>query len=225
MSALERFDIACVRAANPGPYTLSGTNSWVVGRDPAWVIDPGPRLEQHLDAIVAEVRSRGGAGGIALTHDHPDHSEGLEALRDRLGGVEVGPGPLQEIALPGHSDDHVVFLWRETVCFSGDAVLGEGSVFVTARLKEYLDGLRALTERPLELICPGHGPVIDDPHAKLRAYIAHREHRERRLVEALEAGLSGEDELLDRVWDDAPPLLREAARVTLRAHLIKLGRA
>lgn len=222
MSDLERYDIACIRAGNPGPYTLSGTNTWVVGRDPAWIVDPGPLLEEHLKAVEREVTARGGAGGIAVTHDHPDHVEGLGALRERL-GVPLDHGPLEAVALPGHSDDHVVFVWRHRVVFSGDAVLGEGSVFVTGRLGEYLDGLRALLDRQLDLICPGHGPVIEDPHAKLRGYIAHREAREQRLIAALAGGLATEDDLLDRVWDDAPAVLREAARVTLRAHLEKLG--
>jgi glyoxylase-like metal-dependent hydrolase (beta-lactamase superfamily II) len=66
--------IARFRAPNPSPLTLSGTNTWVVGRDPAWVVDPGPAIESHLDAVAAEVAARGGAGGIALTHDHSDHS-------------------------------------------------------------------------------------------------------------------------------------------------------
>jgi glyoxylase-like metal-dependent hydrolase (beta-lactamase superfamily II) len=219
---IERFDVALVRAANPGPFTLSGTNTWIVGRDPAWIVDPGPALPAHVDAVCAEVAARGGAGGIALTHDHADHAESLDAVRERLGAVPVGPGPLATLPLPGHSDDHVVFLWRGAVCFSGDAVLGEGSVFVTGRLREYLDGLRALRDSKLALICPGHGPVIDDPQAKLSEYIAHREQRERRLVDALAAGVSGEDALLDTVWDDAPAPLREAARVTLRAHMGKL---
>ena len=61
-----------------------------------------------------------------------------------------------------------------------------------------------------------------EPAAKLDAYIAHRLERERRLVAALDQGLRGEAELLDAVWDDAPPALRPAAAVTLRAHLDKL---
>jgi len=83
MPDLARLDIARVRAENPGPYTLSGTNTWVVGRDPAWVVDPGPDLADHLDAVAAEVEARGGAGGIAVTHDHLDHVEGVLALRGR----------------------------------------------------------------------------------------------------------------------------------------------
>ena len=55
-------DIVGIRAANPGPFTLTGTNSWVVGRDPAWLIDPGPALTEHVMALTEEVERRGGCG-------------------------------------------------------------------------------------------------------------------------------------------------------------------
>lgn len=214
-------DVVRVRAANPGPLTLSGTNTWVVGRDPAWVVDPGPGLADHLDAVAAVAAERGGAGGIALTHDHADHAEGAPGLRARLGGVAIATGPFEALPLPGHADDHVVLLW-DGVAFTGDAVLGEGSVFVSSRMGEYLAGLRALREREPRLICPGHGPVVEDPPAKLDQYLAHRLDRERRLLAALEAGLETEEELLDAAWSEVPAVLRPAAALTLRAHLEKL---
>jgi Beta-lactamase associated winged helix domain len=74
----------------------------------------------------------------------------------------------------------------------------------------------------LRVICPGHGPVVLDAPAKLDEYIAHRQDRENRLLEALDAGLRTADDLLDRVWSDAPAALRPAATVTLAAHLDKL---
>lgn len=215
-------DVVRVRADNPSMYTLSGTNTWLVGRDPAWVVDPGPALPEHLDTIVRVAAERGGIGGIALTHDHADHSEGVEPLRRLAGDVTVGTGPFDAVPVPGHARDHVCFVWRESVCFTGDCVLGEGSVFIQEDLAGYLDGLRALRARPLEVICPGHGPPVFDPAAKLDEYVAHRLDRERRLVEALDEGLRGEDELLDRVWSDAPVQLRAAAALTLAAHLQKL---
>lgn len=226
MSGLAAHDIVRVRAENPGVLTLSGTNTWVVGRDPAWVVDPGPALDVHLDAVAAVVDERGGAGGVVLTHSHPDHAEGLDGLLARLGDVTVGkPGPLEVLPLPGHAPDHVVFL-HGAVAFTGDAVLGEGSVFVAGEpgaMAGYLDGLRRLRERPLELICPGHGSPVTDPHAKLDDYLEHRLDRERRLLEALAAGTRGEEALLDVVWDDVPHPLRFAAAITLRSHLHKLG--
>ena len=232
---LAAHDIALVRADNPSPLTLSGTNTWVAGR---WVVDPGPALDAHLDAVAAEVAARGGAEGIALTHDHADHAEGVRGLLSRVGDVQVVSaregavdgdvfGPLLAMALPGHSDDHLAFV-AGRAGFTGDAVLGEGSVFVSGNLAGYLDGLRRLRELDLAVLCPGHGPPVWDVRAKLDGYIAHRLDRERRLVEALERGLSGEDELLDAAWSDAPAQLRPAAALTLRAHLEKLrdeGRA
>ena len=232
---LAAHDVALVRAGNPSPLTLSGTNTWVVGR---WVIDPGPALEAHLDGVAAEVAARGGAEGIALTHDHADHVEGLDGLLSRVGDVPVVSaragaaegdvfGPLRVLALPGPTDDHLAFV-AGRAGFTGDAVLGEGSVFVSADLAGYLDGLRRLRELDLEMLCPGHGPPVSDVRAKLDGYIAHRLERERRLLDALDRGLSSEHELLDAAWSDAPAELRPVAALSLRAHLEKLrseGRA
>lgn len=234
------FDIARIRADNPGPFTLSGTNTWVLGRDPAWVVDPGPAIEAHVGAVVAEAERRGGIGGIALTHHHADHAAAASALRERSGDPPIAAarpglgtvtladgeafGPLVAVATPGHAPDHLAFV-ADVVCFSGDAVLGEGSVFITpdtGALRGYLEGLQRLRALPLRLICPGHGPPVADPAAKLDEYVAHRLDRERRLIEALERGTRSEADLLDEVWDDAPTVLRPAAAVTLRAHLDKL---
>jgi glyoxylase-like metal-dependent hydrolase (beta-lactamase superfamily II) len=116
------------------------------------------------------------------------------------------------------------------VLFAGDTVLGSGSVFVgggEGSMAAYLDSLRRLRELDLEAICPGHGPVVWDPGAKLDEYIAHRLDRERRVLEAVQAGAETRDELLDRAWSevdlDAVPYLRLAAGLTLDAHLDKLA--
>ena len=227
VTPVDGIDALRIRAENPGWLTLSGTNTWVLGRDPAWIVDPGPAMEDHIEAIAAAVDARGGAGGIAVTHDHIDHVEGVEPLRARLGGVPVDSGPLEVLPMPGHAPDHVAFVWGRACC-TGDAVLGEGSVFVAEDMGGYLDALRRLRDRDLEVILPGHGPPVRDPRAKLDEYIAHRLDRERRLVAALERGLSEEEDLLDAAWDDVPAALRPAATLTLRAHLQKLrdeGRA
>jgi len=236
---LAEHDVALIRAANPGPFTLSGTNTWIADRDPCWVIDPGPALDDHLRAILAEGATRGGVGGIALTHGHADHTEGLPALA-RATGAPVAAmehaadvrladgetfGPLTAIATPGHAPDHLAFVLGGA-CFTGDAVLGEGSVFVApdpGALRGYLAALERLAALDLDVLCPGHGPVVGDPAAKLDQYIRHRLDRERRLVEALDDGLRAAGELLDRVWDDVPAMLRPAAAVTLAAHLDKLS--
>jgi glyoxylase-like metal-dependent hydrolase (beta-lactamase superfamily II) len=218
-----------VRADNPSPYTLEGTNSYVVE---GWVVDPGPADDAHLDRLVEA--AGGSVAGIVLTHDHPDHAEGAPVLGDRVGVDVVHPsgdgsvGPFRVVPTPGHAPDHVSFLWGR-VLFAGDTVLGAGSVFVApgaGAMVAYLDSLRRLRELDLEVIAPGHGPFVWDPRAKLDEYIEHRLDRERRVIAALEAGARTRDELLDIAWDDVPfdqtPALRHAAGVTLDAHLEKL---
>ncbi len=235
-----RHDIVGLRAANPGPFTLSGTNTWIVGRDPAWLVDPGPPLPDHLSAIEAELAVRRGLGGIALTHDHIDHAEAVPAIRERHPGVRLAAargeveelladggriGPFVALSTPGHAPDHLTYV-VDDAALTGDAVLGEGSVFIfpdPGALAGYLDGLRRLRERRLTVLCPGHGPLVADPEAKLAEYIAHRLDREQRLLAALAAGRRTADELLDDVWADAPAPLRPAAAVTLAAHLDKLA--
>ncbi len=239
--ALARHDVALLRADNPGPFTLDGTNTWLVGRDPCWIVDPGPALDAHVAAVLAEAARRGGAGGIVLTHDHPDHVGAAAAVRAGAGGgvtiaaarwegadVVVGDGdaigPLRVLATPGHATDHLAFVAGE-VCFTGDAVLAQSSVFVApdpGALRGYLAALERLRALDLALLCTGHGPPVTDPAALLDRYLAHRRDRERRLVAALDDGLRTVDELLDRVWDDAPASLRLAATATLAAHLGKL---
>lgn len=227
-----------LRADNPGPLTLSGTNTWIVGRDPAYVIDPGPPLAEHLELLVAAIDARGGLGGIALTHDHGDHSEGVAALRERRpaplaagrgeADVVLGEGahfgPLLAVSTPGHAPDHFALIY-ERACFTGDAVLGEGSVFIApdpGALAGYLDGLERLRGRDLEVLCPGHGPSIWEPNAKLEEYIEHRLARERLLLAALAEGRRRTAELLDVAWADVPRELRPVAAVSLQAHLDKL---
>lgn len=242
MDPLDVADIALVRAGNPGPFTLEGTNTWLIGRDPCWVVDPGPpALEPHVEHVAAEAATRGGIGGIALTHAHADHAGAVAALLEIAGDVPVAAatwehasvhlndgdsfGPLTALATPGHSTDHLAFLSGGAL-LSGDAVLGRGSVFVfpdPGALSGYLAALERLLALPIEIICPGHGPLVLDPQAVIRGYRAHRLEREEKLVRALDAGLRSADELLDEVWSDAPPSLRGAAMVTLAAHLDKLG--
>jgi glyoxylase-like metal-dependent hydrolase (beta-lactamase superfamily II) len=221
VTPVDGLDAVRIRADNPGPLTLSGTNTWVLGRDPAWVVDPGPALPGHVEAIAGVVEERGGAGGIAITHGHLDHTDAVEPLRERLGGVPDGHGPMQVHSIPGHAPDHVAFVWGRACC-TGDAVLGEGSVFVASDMGGYLDALRRLRMLDLEVILPGHGPPVWNPGGKLDEYVAHRLDRERRLIEALDRGLREEEDLLDAAWDDVPAVLRPAAAMTLRAHLQKL---
>jgi glyoxylase-like metal-dependent hydrolase (beta-lactamase superfamily II) len=228
--------------------TLAGTNTYVVGRDPAYVIDPGPAGARHLAAIEQTARERGGIAGVLLTHSHADHSESVPRLGaplvcGRVSGIDewselageratgAGPaasgrvGPFELIPTPGHARDHVA-LALGRVCFCGDLVLGEGSSIVLpdgGGLAAYLASLERLRRRGFELLCPGHGPWITDPDAKLDEYRRHRLERERRLLAAIDGGERSRERLLELVWGDVPAALRPAAALAMDAHLDKLA--
>ncbi len=239
-------EIERIVAPNPGPMTLAGTNTYLYGSGPCAVIDPGPDDTGHREAILAAAAERGGLGTILLTHGHGDHADGAPALVTAAAesvaatgegaagrativlpsdGEEPFPG-LRALATPGHAADHVCLITEDRVCFSGDLVLGEGSTFVPpdgGSLIAYMASLRLLQAEPIELICPGHGPWIEDPAAKLAEYVEHREMRERRLLEALEGGERSKPALLAAAWADVPENLRPAAAMVMDAHLEKLA--
>jgi glyoxylase-like metal-dependent hydrolase (beta-lactamase superfamily II) len=206
--------------------TLEGTNTYVYSSDPALVIDPGPADDGHLAAVREAAEARGGLGGILLTHSHGDHAAGAAPLGAEVISLADGEsrGGLTAVATPGHAEDHLCFL-ADGVCFSGDLVLGEGSTIVPpdgGSLAAYLDSLQRLLGLGLELICPGHGPWITEPEAKLHEYREHRMMRERRLLAALERGERSRAALLAEAWDDVPGELRPAAASAMEAHLQKL---
>jgi glyoxylase-like metal-dependent hydrolase (beta-lactamase superfamily II) len=222
VSVNEPPGIVRVRAPNPSALTLDGTNTYVVD---GWIVDPGPDHEGHLEAVRSAAGDR--IEGVVLTHSHADHAEGAA----RLGAPVTQPGegqvvgPFLALATPGHSADSVCLV-AGRACFTGDTVLGSGSVFIApgeGSLSAYLRSLRRLRDLDVDVLCPGHGPYVWEPAAKLDEYISHRLERERRLLEALDAGLRDRDELLDFAWADAPAELREFAALSLASHLEKLA--
>ncbi|HEX7245546.1 MAG TPA: MBL fold metallo-hydrolase [Solirubrobacterales bacterium] len=221
-------EIVRIVAPNPGPMTLAGTNTYLYGSDPCAIVDPGPDVAAHLDAVRAAAEERGGIGLVLLTHNHGDHADGAGELEAEIvlpadGEERAG---LRALATPGHAPEHVCLLSDDGVCFSGDLVLGEGSTFVPpdgGSLAAYMDSLRRVQAEPVELICPGHGPWIEDPAAKLAEYVEHREMRERRLLAALRRGERSREALLAEAWSDVPVELRPAAALVMQAHLDKLA--
>ena len=227
-------------APNPGPLTGPGSNTYLVGVDEIVVVDPGPDVASHVDAIV-------GCGGdrirwIALTHSHDDHAGAAPALAKETGaeilafggigeGFELEATEFRVLALhtPGHSPDHLCYLLEEErMLFSGDTVI-DGSTVVIAPpdgdMAAYLASLERLSARRLRLrtLAPGHGHLIDDPAARLAGYISHRLEREAAILAALEAGAATVDQLVDAVYVDLAPALRDAACHTVHAHLLKLA--
>ena len=244
-----RSDVLRFVAPNPGPMTLAGTNSYIVARAPAYVIDPGPAEEEHLARIRAAARELGGIGGVLLTHSHSDHTASagmLDApvLWGHVGqgdethlpvaheaaavapGARPAVGPFTVIATPGHAADHVVFAYDDVV-FCGDMVLGEGSSIVPpaawgGSLADYMRSLDAVDALGARLLCPGHGPWIEAPRERIGEYREHRLERERRLLAALDAGDRSRAALLTAAWGDVPEPMRPMAAIAMQAHLEKL---
>ena len=225
-------DVETILAPNPGPMTLEGTNTYLVGRDPAIVIDPGPEDPGHIEAVRAAAEERGGIGAVLVTHSHEDHIGGVELL-----GVEPAkPADGEAVAWPDgarHPRSHrgpPLLPDAGRPCSAGDLILGEGSTIVPAggpgRVAGQVHGLAASASRSSTSRCcsPGTGRVIDDPAAKIAEYIEHRESRQRRLTEALERGERSRMALLKEVWDDVPEPLLPAAAFAMQAHLEQLER-
>jgi glyoxylase-like metal-dependent hydrolase (beta-lactamase superfamily II) len=227
-------------AANPGPYTLDGTRTYILN-DRA-VLDPGPALDDHIETILSccpRIES------IFLTHRHADHAGAVEMLRERSGarvyapaGVpaaelvdhtvesgetyDVGGDWLKAIGTPGHTAEHVCYLSEDGSLFTGDTILGEGTTTIfppDGDMGDYLDSLRKLRDlRPLR-IYPGHGPVRDDAVPLIDEYIAHRQMRERQIVQSLSDGPATPGELRRRIYPELHEMLHEAAELQMRAHL------
>jgi ribonuclease/clavin/mitogillin len=134
---------------------------------------------------------------------------------------------LRAIHTPGHAPDHLCYyLLEERALFTGDVVLGAGTTVIpddTGDLGQYMDSLRLLLELDLETIYPAHGPVIRNPKEKIREYIAHRELRDRQIIETLAAGPLEVMSIVKKIYTDVPEYLHPAAARSVRSHLKKLG--
>ena len=116
---------------------------------------------------------------------------GLRARR-RARATATVSGRFEVIATPGHAADHVSLLAGERAVLRRHRARARAACSsrpAAARSPRYLDRCAGCRRWTLEALCPGHGPVVWDPRAKLREYLEHRLDRERRLVAALERGL------------------------------------
>lgn len=243
--------VTALLAPNPGPMTLDGTNTWVLGdatSDAVTVVDPGPLDEGHLTAVLDHVAGLGARVGLTLlTHSHADHTEAAE----RWGGLteapirgaglgeplndgeqlDIGGVTIRVLHTPGHTGDSLSFhLPDDRALLTGDMVLGRGTSVVAhpdGEVGAYLTSLeRMAAVAPVDVIAPGHGPVVDDPAGLLAYYREHRLSRLEQVRAALADGAAdaGDTEavvaaVVHVVYADVPQEVWPAARLTVRAQL------
>ncbi|NNC90937.1 MAG: MBL fold metallo-hydrolase [Acidimicrobiia bacterium] len=236
------MEITRIVAPNPGPFTGAGTNSYVlVSAGEAAIVDPGPRLDSHLDAIRSAVGDAV-VVGVLVTHHHLDHAPAANPLAAEYGvpsygfgsyggfqaisavadgdGVHVGTEMINVLHTPGHTPDSLCFAIRDGV-FTGDTIKA-GTTVVVEDMIAYLATLQRLADLAPDRIFPGHGDVIDDPSDVVGEYITHRLGREEQIAAAVASGPITTSGVVAAVYPDLDPALVPLATQSASAHLRKL---
>lgn len=238
----------CVLCPNPGPMTLDGTNTWVVGEPGSAevaIIDPGPLDEGHLQAVLGHVASTGRRVTLTLlTHGHHDHAESAARFAELTGapvrgigrghddirpGEQITVGGLEILCVetPGHTSDSYSFvLPADNALLTGDTVLGRGTTVVAwpdGHLEAYLESLhrieRLTAAGTVASILPGHGPFVPDAAATVSAYLSHRAERLEQVRAAVARGARTAYEVVETVYADVPREVWPAAEMSVQAQL------
>uniref|UniRef100_A0A0N5AMR1 Beta-lactamase-like protein 2 homolog n=1 Tax=Syphacia muris TaxID=451379 RepID=A0A0N5AMR1_9BILA len=203
-----------ILGANPSPFTLQGTNTYLVGSGPSRIlIDTGEKNKPAYISELRDVLKDNKISAIICTHWHDDHVGGIKDVKDKISGndipvykfknpngreddsvykyIEDGaiikvPGTtLRVIASPGHTMDHIsLYFEEEGSLFCGDCILGEGTT-IFEDLYTYMQSLQRLLDTKPSRIYSGHGPVIENGIEKINEYITHRNRREEQILSAL----------------------------------------
>ena len=241
-------------APNSGPMTGPGTNSYLIGHERIALVDPGPAIESHIKALIATVGDRLQWIFVTHTHrDHSPAAKAVAEATDAelIGNVIPNDGfqdptfvdaravvddeclstdefTLRAVHTPGHVSNHVCYLVEEDrILITGDHVMGGSTVVIippAGDMAQYIRSLERLLDYDLAHLAPGHGGLIDGPHAEARRLIAHRLERERKVSDALAlAGPCPISTLVPIVYDDVVESLHKMAAKSLHAHLLKLA--
>jgi glyoxylase-like metal-dependent hydrolase (beta-lactamase superfamily II) len=204
-----------ITAPNSGPMTGPGTNSYLIGHERIALVDPGPAIESHIDALIATVGDR--LNWIFVTHTHRDHSPAAKAVAAATGAELIGniiPNDgfqdptfvdaravaddeclstdefsLRAVHTPGHVSNHVCYLVeQDRMLITGDHIMGGSTVVIippAGDMAHYIRSLKRMLDYDLKNLAPGHGDLIEAPHDEARRLIAHRLKRERKVSDVL----------------------------------------
>jgi ribonuclease/clavin/mitogillin len=141
--------------------------------------------------------------------------------------VQVGGVTIEVIDTPGHTLGSIsLYLRQEGVLFTGDTVLGLGTVAIFppphGDMAIYMQSLERLQTYDAALLCPGHGPPVRDVARKLQELIDHRREREQQILAAVGEGRGRLETMLADIYPELDRRLVGMARVQLLAHLHKL---
>ena len=202
-------------APNPGVMTGPGTNTYLLGHDEVAVLDPGPALPAHIDAILDTAGDK--IRWIVCTHTHPDHSPAWQAVAAATGAEVIGASApddmfqdktfkptvelqhdyvlatneftLRALHTPGHVGNHFCFfLEEEGMLFAGDHIMNGSTVVIippSGDMKAYIESLQLLLKYPLQTIAPGHGEVMPQPMEVVDWLVQHRLKREQKVLDGL----------------------------------------
>lgn len=203
-------------APNPGAMTGAGTNTYLIGNEEVAVLDPGPAIDAHIEAILEAAGDR--IRWIVCTHTHPDHSPAWQAVAAATGAEVIGALPaddmfqddsfaptkevqhhdvlqtdeftLRAVHTPGHVSNHYCFfLEEEKMLFAGDHIMNGSTVVIvppSGNMKAYIESLQLLLNYPLDFIAPGHGEVMEDSVAVVEWLVNHRMKRESKVLSCLQ---------------------------------------
>lgn len=237
------MNIRWITAPNPGPFTLDGTRTYLIGE--TTILDPGPAIDSHIENLLEAMP---GLRTILITHRHGDHAPAAVPLKKVTGAEILAPRNVLDdsavdrrlaggetllleetrvgvIATPGHTNEHVCYLTAAGDLFTGDTILGFGTTAIfppDGNMGDYLRSLHTLRALQPQRIYPAHGPVREDAVALIDEYIAHRLQREQQVLEAIQQGATTTAEIRAQIYKDLDPALHKAAEIQIEAHWIKL---
>ncbi len=249
MSQHTTTDITRISIPTDTTATTGQTNAYLIDADEPLLVDPAARHAElddavdgcrptHITATHCHADHIAGLTAYAFETDATvwspvgyenrfAQSTGVYPARTFREGHTIGPATA--IETPGHASDHTAFEVElsdgRTAILAGDLVVDEGSVAIVGPdgdMAAYLDSLRRLKERDPDVLYPGHGPVIDEPHETIDRLIEHRNNREQAILEAMANSAEDVDEIVERAYDKDIADVYELARKTTVAHIEKL---